>query len=141
MTARVMRYGPSERNSHDYAAILLVTDRAAGIVCKLLVGALQITELGGGSFDVPRYRVAALSRDGNPRRPAGALLTVREREVLSWAALGRSNAEIGSELYISTETVRTHMAHVLRKVGAVNRANAVHIAHLRGLLFRMEGGQ
>jgi DNA-binding NarL/FixJ family response regulator len=62
------------------------------------------------------------------------VLSVREREVLSLVATGLSNAEIASQLYVSTETVKTHVAHLLRKLEVPNRASAVEKATQLGLL-------
>ena len=57
-------------------------------------------------------------------------LTVREAQVLSWAARGRRNREIAELLYISPATVRKHLEHAYAKLGARNRTEAV--AALRG---------
>jgi DNA-binding NarL/FixJ family response regulator len=62
------------------------------------------------------------------------VLSNREREVLSLVAAGSSNAEIASQLYVSTETVKTHVAHVLRKLDVPNRGSAVEKATRLGLL-------
>lgn len=56
-------------------------------------------------------------------RPADAL-TVREAQVLSWAARGRSNREIAGLLYISPATVRKHLEHAYAKLGVRNRVEA-----------------
>lgn len=61
-------------------------------------------------------------------------LTGREREVLRLVALGRSNKEIADELGIGDETVKTHVGHVLGKLMAENRAQAVVQALKRGLV-------
>jgi len=61
-------------------------------------------------------------------------LSMRELEVLSLLASGSSNAEIASVLYVSTETIKTHVAHVLRKLEVPNRASAVRKAERMGLL-------
>ena len=61
-------------------------------------------------------------------------LTPRELEVLRRLALGRSNREIGAELCISEETVKTHIGHVLAKLQAENRAQAIVAALKRGLV-------
>ncbi len=62
------------------------------------------------------------------------VLSNREREVLSLVAAGSSNAEIANQLYVSTETVKTHVAHVLRKLDVPNRGSAVEKATRLGLL-------
>lgn len=62
-----------------------------------------------------------------------ASLTPRETEVLRVMARGRSNAEIGSELYLAETTVKTHVARILHKLGARDRVQAVVIAHDSGL--------
>jgi DNA-binding CsgD family transcriptional regulator len=65
----------------------------------------------------------------NPDQPVEAL-TVREAQVLSWAARGRQNREIAELLYISPATVRKHLEHAYAKLGVRNRTEAV--AALRG---------
>ena len=62
---------------------------------------------------------------------AGTLdgLTERERTVLTLVAKGLSNAEIGSQLYVSPATVKTHVAHILTKLGARDRAQLIVIAY------------
>jgi ATP/maltotriose-dependent transcriptional regulator MalT len=61
-------------------------------------------------------------------------LSMRELEVLSLLACGSSNAEIASQLYVSTETIKTHVAHLLRKLQVPNRAQAVKKAERMGLI-------
>ncbi len=60
--------------------------------------------------------------------------TPRERAVLSLVALGRTNREIGQELYISEKTVSVHLSRIMAKLGAARRAEAVAVAYERGLL-------
>ncbi len=72
------------------------------------------------------------------RRPAGGppaeTLTKREQEVLELVAQGRSNREIGSQLFISAKTVSVHVSNILAKLEAGGRTEAVAIARRRGLL-------
>lgn len=57
-------------------------------------------------------------------RPDDAELTVREREVLALLALGLSNAEIAHQLFVSVDTVKTHLRRIFAKLGVNNRTQA-----------------
>ena len=61
-------------------------------------------------------------------------LTAREREILALVADGRSNGEIGRQLFISAKTVSVHVSNILGKLGAAGRTEAAAIARRRGLL-------
>ncbi len=54
-----------------------------------------------------------------------ATLSDRERQVFERLVLGASNAEIADELVITIETVKTHVKRILRKIGAINRSEAI----------------
>jgi DNA-binding NarL/FixJ family response regulator len=60
-------------------------------------------------------------------------LTERERELVGWVASGRSNEEIGRELFISPATVRTHVGRAMLKLRARDRAQLVVFAIRSGL--------
>lgn len=62
--------------------------------------------------------------------PAYEALTPREVEVLDWMAAGATNAEIARRLTVSQITTKSHVQHILRKLGAKNRTTAV-AAYLR----------
>ncbi|WP_010535065.1 response regulator [Brachybacterium squillarum] len=72
----------------------------------------------------------AAAPDTSPLRD----LTEREREVLTLMGLGRSNQEIGAELFVAEATVKTHVGRVLSKLGARDRVQAVIIAFETGLV-------
>jgi DNA-binding NarL/FixJ family response regulator len=61
-------------------------------------------------------------------------LTPRELEIIALVAEGRSNAEIGRQLFISAKTVSVHVSNVLGKLGVSGRTEAASIARRRGLL-------
>ncbi|MFD6610767.1 response regulator transcription factor [Micromonospora chalcea] len=69
------------------------------------------------------------------RTPRGAVgLTERELQVLLGMAEGKSNAEIGRELFVSEDTVKTHARRLFRKLGARDRAHAVAAGFRAGLV-------
>ena len=61
-------------------------------------------------------------------------LSRREHEILTLVAEGKSNGEIGSELYISTKTASSHVSNILRKLGVANRTEAATAAQRHGLI-------
>ncbi|MEL7978253.1 AAA family ATPase [Isoptericola sp. F-RaC21] len=67
-------------------------------------------------------------------RRTSSVLTEREEEVLLLVAQGLSNRQIGERLYISTKTVSVHVSNLLAKLGVSGRAEAVAVAHRRGLI-------
>jgi DNA-binding NarL/FixJ family response regulator len=68
--------------------------------------------------------------------PQLAELSERELEVLTLVGRGRSNGEIAAELFISLATVKTHVRHVLAKLGLRDRVQAVVLAYESGLIRR-----
>lgn len=70
---------------------------------------------------------------GSPADKVTGLLTERECEVLRLVAAGMSNGEIADHLHISPATAKTHVAHLLTKLGARDRVQLVIIAYQAGL--------
>ena len=77
---------------------------------------------------------AASPVPGPAETPAPYGLTGRELTVLRLLAAGRTNAQIGAELYISPKTASVHVTNILRKLGATNRVQAAALAEHAGLL-------
>lgn len=75
---------------------------------------------------------AAVAGDHNRNSDSG--LSSREMEVLACLSQGKTTSQIASELFISENTVKTHVRHILEKLEASNRAEAVSKAVLMGLI-------
>jgi two-component system response regulator DesR len=93
-----------------------------------LAAAIRRVMVGERVVD-PGLAAAALSEGESP-------LTAREREVLELLARGHSNAEIAQALVVSEATVKTHVGHVLTKLGARDRVQAVIFAYESGVVGR-----
>ena len=65
---------------------------------------------------------------------SGEALTGREIDVLKLLARGRSNKEIGSDLFISETTVKTHVRSIFTKLNVLSRTEAIAAANKRGLI-------
>jgi DNA-binding NarL/FixJ family response regulator len=104
-----------------------------------LLAAIAVVARGDALLSpaVTRSVVEAFVRS-SPNRPelAAALdeLTTRETEVLQLLARGRSNAEIATDLVVSEATVKTHVGHVLMKLGVRDRVQAVIFAYEAGVV-------
>jgi DNA-binding NarL/FixJ family response regulator len=102
-----------------------------------LVTAIRVVADGGSLFapSVTRRLIEEFARRSPTRAtPTLADLTERETQVLTQVARGRSNAEIAAELYVTENTVKTHVARVLMKLGVRDRVQAVVLAYESGLV-------
>ena len=101
-----------------------------------LVAAIEVAAAGGSIF-APHAtrRVIEAFATARPDPPAGlADLTPRELEVLTLIARGRSNREIADALGVSEHTTKTHVAHILDKLGLRDRVQAVVLAYEAGVV-------
>lgn len=96
------------------------------------VSAVVPTVVPAQRADVPSLLPSRVSLVGRPTRSVA--LTERELQVLRGMADGRSNAEIGRELFVSEDTVKTHARRLFRKLGARDRAHAVAAGFRAGLV-------
>ncbi|MFI0156786.1 response regulator [Streptomyces lydicus] len=86
---------------------------------------------------VTRRLIAEFARRPAPSQPLAQTLdgvTEREQEVLMLIARGLSNTEIAEQLYLGVATVKTHVSHLLTKLGARDRAHLVIVAYESGLV-------
>ena len=92
-------------------------------LCAAVANALAAAELMG-----------ALGEREVPAQPSGPDLTEREMQVLRGMAAGKSNAQIGRELYLSEDTIKTHARRLFRKMRVNDRAQAVASGFRLGLV-------
>jgi two-component system response regulator NreC len=94
----------------------------------------------GGSYVHPALGARMVAAEAAERAAAEAdPLSEREREVLRLLALGHTNQEIASQLYISVRTAESHRAHIMQKLRLTTRAELVRYALANGLLDEAEG--
>ncbi|HJV05162.1 MAG TPA: response regulator transcription factor, partial [Actinomycetota bacterium] len=127
---------------HDDRRLMVDAVRAGarGYVLKArdadhLVRSVRLVADGHLVIDPDLVSVLAeeLSETPSRDRPAETL-TDRELEILQLLAFGYTNKDIGERLYISPDTVKTHLEHVYQKLGASDRTAAVAEAFRRRLI-------
>jgi len=101
-----------------------------------VVEAVRVVARGESLVFPAALRRLVASHAGRPDRRAldAARLTDREAEVLRLMAAGLSNPEIAGRLVVGVETVKTHVGHVLAKLGARDRTQAVIAAYESGFV-------
>jgi DNA-binding NarL/FixJ family response regulator len=133
------------RAAHPEARVLMLTSSEAeeDIFQALEAGALGYVlktacpeELNAAIAEAHRgeHTLSATVQSRLAERSATSLLTAREMEVLHYVRKGLSNVEIGSLLHVSMHTAKAHVAALLKKLEAADRAEAVARAFERGLL-------
>lgn len=132
--------------SHPGAVIVMLTmgEDAEGVAAAVAAGARGYMVKDASREEVGTVlalaAAPATARTGNvvplPVRPhtGGPPLSARELEVLEGMSRGKSNSQIGRELYLSEDTVKTHARRLFRKLGAADRAQAVALGFRGGLL-------
>lgn len=104
-----------------------------------LVGAIRAVASGQTVLDgVVAQRVLDGNRPGSS--PEASLLSAREKEVLDLLAIGLTNRQIGQRLWISEPTVKTHVSHILEKLGQPDRTQAILHAMAIGLIAAPNNG-
>jgi DNA-binding NarL/FixJ family response regulator len=102
-----------------------------------LIGAVRVVAAGDALL-APSITRRVIQQFARLPVPGGtdalAGLTERERQVLQLVARGLSNAEIAAELFVSDATVKSHVAHLLSKLGLRDRVQAVVLAYESGLV-------
>jgi ATP/maltotriose-dependent transcriptional regulator MalT len=126
------------------AESLLHTDDRPSAADHLRQAAATATTLGAKPLQDATTRTARRARisldpDATPRERVD-LFTPRERAVLALVAKGRTNRQVGEELFISEKTVSVHLSRIMSKLGAIRRAEAVAVAYDRGLLEKPSEG-
>jgi DNA-binding NarL/FixJ family response regulator len=104
-----------------------------------LIAAVRTVAVGNALLSpaITRRVIKQFTHIPRPAPPKGfGELTEREHEILRLVATGLSNAEIGRKVYISETTVKTHVTHILQKLGLRDRVQAVVLAYQTGLLER-----
>jgi DNA-binding CsgD family transcriptional regulator/tetratricopeptide (TPR) repeat protein len=86
-----------------------------------------------GRLDLQRAATSAPAPAASPSPAESLGLTRREAEVLTLVAAGRTNRQIGGELFITEKTASVHVSRILAKLGVAGRGEAAAVAHRLGL--------
>jgi DNA-binding NarL/FixJ family response regulator len=137
--ARILVLTTFDLDEYVYEAL---RSGASGFVLKddppeQLIAAIRTVAAGDALLSpaVTRRVIEQFVRSPRPAAPPGLdELTERELDVFRLVAKGLSNAEIGHRLFIGETTVKTHVTHILFKLGLRDRVQAVVVAHESGLV-------
>jgi len=138
-TARVLILTTFDLDEYVYEALRA---GASGFVLKddppeQLIAAIRTVAAGDALLSpmITRRVIEQFTRLPRPTPPKELdELSERELEVFRLIARGLSNAEIGQELFIGETTVKTHVTHILAKLGLRDRVQAVVLAYQAGLV-------
>ncbi|MFJ9536133.1 AAA family ATPase [Streptomyces sp. NPDC101225] len=124
------------RSQVRFAEALLVAERREEAAVQAREARAVAERLGAAPL---LERIDGLIRRGRladapADRERPSPLTAREQDVLRLLARGRSNRQIGEELFISGKTASVHVSNILAKLGAASRTEAVAIAYRQGLI-------
>ncbi|MGB1090904.1 MAG: response regulator [Oceanobacter sp.] len=112
----------------------VIKSAARGVITKSQP-ADQILEAIRAVFAGRRYLCSqALDALESPATPEEDLLTERQLAILALLQDGLSNSDIAERLFVSPNTVKTHLRLIFEKLGVNNRVECVRVAHERGLL-------
>ena len=106
---------------------------AAAIAAAEAMEAAPLAEAGRALARGARVRIEAAARAPEPEPAAPFGLTPREHEVLLLVAEGRTNREIGEQLFMSEKTASVHVSRILAKLDVGGRVEAAAVAHRLGL--------
>ena len=112
----------SERLHTLHATVHRLTGDITKVTDELIDAEVEVARIDREDVAMARSGAATFVTD---RLPADSALTRRELDVLRLMATGETNAGIAGRLVISVGTVKSHVKHILRKLGAANRAEAV----------------
>ncbi|HEV7145588.1 MAG TPA: LuxR C-terminal-related transcriptional regulator, partial [Pedococcus sp.] len=127
------RYEAARSRVRQAAALQAVGDPRVGAILRTALDVAR--ELGSEPLKAEIRAVGGLPSSAvRPAHHRGEALTAREQEILALVALGRSNRQIGTQLFISAKTASVHVSNILAKLGASGRGEAVAVARDQGLL-------
>jgi DNA-binding NarL/FixJ family response regulator len=137
-TARVLILTTFDLDEYVYEALRA---GASGFVLKddppeQLIAAIRIVAAGDALLSpaITRRVIRQFTRVSRPKPPRELeQLTDRELDVFRCVTRGLSNLEIARDLYISEMTVKTHLTHILQKLGLRDRVQAVVLAYQTGI--------